>query len=98
MLEKIQTIEEIKALIRIKINFYPYTKVVEEHAQHRDYLYSHKGAILSLNTCDGFTRMPNGDKIDSVENRIVFFDPVEYHNSSTTSNQKGRYNINFNWI
>jgi hypothetical protein len=78
---------DIKSLIRIK-----------EHAKHIDYDYRHKGAVFSLNTCDGFTRMSNGDKVDSVANRMVFFDPSEYHNSSTTSNDKGRYNINFNYF
>lgn len=88
----------LKSLIRIKVNFYPYTNEIKEHAKHQDYDFSHHGAVFSLNTCDGFTRMSNGDKIDSVANRIVFFDASEYHNSSTTSNQKGRYNINFNYF
>ena len=88
----------LKSLIRIKVNFYPYTHEIKEHAKHQDYDFSHHGAVFSLNTCDGFTRMSNGDKVDSVANRIVFFDPSEYHNSSTTSNQKGRYNINFNYF
>ena len=89
---------DIKSLIRIKINFYPYTSELQEHAKHQDFSFPHSAALFSLNTCDGFTRMPNGDKVDSVENRIVFFDASKDHNSSTTSNQKGRYNINFNWL
>jgi len=88
----------LKSLIRIKVNFYPYTTEIKEHAKHQDYEFSHQGAVFSLNTCNGFTRMSNGDKVDSVANRIVFFDASEYHNSSTTSNQKGRYNINFNYF
>ena len=89
---------DLKSLIRIKVNFYPHTSEVKEHAQHYDYDFSHRGALFSLNTCDGFTRMNNGDKVDSVANRMIFFDASELHNSSTTSNQKGRYNINFNYF
>ena len=89
---------DLKSLIRIKVNFYPHTSEVKEHAQHYDYDFSHRGALFSLNTCDGFTRMSNGDKVDSVANRMIFFDASELHNSSTTSNQKGRYNINFNYF
>jgi hypothetical protein len=89
---------ELKSLMRIKANFYPYTSEVKEHAKHKDFKFNHKSAVFSLNTCDGFTRMSNGDKVDSVANRIVFFDGSEYHNSSTTSNAKGRYNINFNYF
>ena len=29
---------------------------------------------------------------------IVLFDGSEYHCSSTTTNAKARYNINFNWL
>jgi hypothetical protein len=89
---------DIKALIRIKVNYYPYTSEIKEHAKHIDFDYRHKGAVFSLNTCNGFTRMSNGDKVQSVANRMVFFDPSELHNSTTTSNDKGRYNINFNYF
>ena len=89
---------DIKALIRIKVNYYPYTSEIKEHAKHIDFDYRHKGAVFSLNTCNGFTRMSNGDKVQSVANRMVFFDPSELHNSTTTSNAKGRYNINFNYF
>ena len=89
---------DVKSLTRVKVNFHPYTHEVKERPQHFDYPHKHKAAVFSLNTCDGFTRMTNGDKIDSVGNRIVLFDASEMHNSSTTSNQKGRYNINFNYF
>jgi len=89
---------DFNALIRVKTNFYPYTTKVEEHAQHYDFSFSHRAGLFSLNTCDGFTRMSNGDKVQSVANRMIIFDGSEYHSSSTTSNEKGRYNINFNWL
>ena len=89
---------DMKSLIRMKVNFYPHTETLREHGQHRDATYSHKAAILSLNTCDGFTRMEDGTKIDSVANRLVIFDGINLHNSSTTTNAKGRYNININFL
>lgn len=96
--QKFNDIDMFKTWMRIKANFYPHTEKVKEHQKHYDYPFPHKAAVFSLNTCDGFTRMANGDKIDSVENRIVIFDGSEYHNSSTTSNCKQRVNINFNWF
>ena len=96
--KELNKIDEFKTWIRIKANLYPYTSKVQEHQQHYDYTFSHKAAVFSLNTCDGFTRMSNGDKIDSIENRIVIFDGNDLHNSSTTSNSKFRVNINFNWF
>lgn len=97
-LRKFDEMEMVKSLIRIKVNFYPWTNVVYEHVSHTDYPFENKGAVYSLNTCDGYTRMPNGDKVESVANRIVFFDASLPHSSSTTSNAKGRFNINFNWL
>ena len=95
---KFNDVELVKTPVRVKINWYPHTETLREHGKHKDSWYSHKGAVFMLNTYDGFTRMANGDKIESVENRIVFFDPINLHNSSTTTNAKGRYTINFNWF
>ena len=36
--------------------------------------------------------------LNSIENRIVFFDASTMHNSTTTTTAIGRYNINFNFI
>ena len=95
---KFQKYGSVKSLLRIKLNFYPHTETLKEHGQHVDYDFSCYGAIFSLNTCDGFTRLNDGTKIDSVENRILFFDPSLKHNSTTTTNSSGRWNINFNFL
>lgn len=89
---------EFRDLLRIKVNFYPRTHEIFEHPKHKDYPFSCPGAVLSLNTCDGFTRLADGTKLDSVANRLVAFDSGENHNSTTTTNAKGRYNININWL
>ena len=95
---KFKKIYPFKSLLRIKLNFYPYTEKLKEHEQHYDSSFSHYGAVFSLNTCDGFTRLEDGTKIDSIENRILFFDASLEHNSSTTTNSSGRWNINFNFL
>lgn len=97
-LNKFKEMKIIRSLLRIKVNYYPATEEVKEHHQHVDSDFESTGAIYSLNTCDGFTRLYDGTKIESIQNRIVFFDASKPHNSSTTSNSKGRYNINFNFI
>jgi len=95
---RIKEVHPLRSLMRIKINFYPYTDTVKEHQPHFDYDFDHYGAIFSLNTCNGFTRLKDGSKIDSVENRFFIFDSSQFHNSSTTSNAQSRYNINFNFL
>jgi len=95
---KFEKIYSVKSLLRCKLNFYPHTETLREHGQHTDYPFSHYGAVFSLHTCDGFTRLYDGTTIPSVENRMLFFDPSLKHNSSTTTNYSGRRNINFNFL
>ena len=97
-LPKIKERVTLRSLIRIKTNCYMRTHTVEEHSKHMDYDYEHTSGLFSLNTCDGFTRLEDGTKIDSVENRMLFFDGSRLHNSSTTTNARARFNMNFNFI
>ena len=89
---------EFNLLLRAKINLYGRTNELIHHADHIDMKMEHKGAVFSLNTCDGYTKFSDGTKVESVANRIVFFDASKEHQSTTTSNSKLRYNINFNFL
>jgi hypothetical protein len=89
---------DIKSLIRLKANCYPYTEKNVTHGVHTDYDYSHKGAIFSINTCNGGTILKDGIKIDSIENRILYFDPSIEHTSTTTNDTHARFNININYF
>jgi len=89
---------EVKSLIRIKANLYPSTDNIEYHPEHIDYDYSHKGAIFYLNTNNGLTILEDDIKIESIENRILLFDPSRPHNSTTCTDDKCRVNINFNYF
>ena len=86
-----------KSVIRILLNSYPYTPKLKIHADHIDYNYSHKGAILYLNTCDGYTYC-EGEKIFSVANRVLLHDPSKLHHSTTTTNQQRRVICNVNYF
>ena len=85
-------------LIRAKANLYLNQGFgVKEHAEHTDYPFKHKGALYSLNTCDGYTKIGE-EKIPSVANRIIFFDPSVPHCSTSCSDSKTRMNININYF
>ena len=88
---------KMEILIRAKLNLYPATHTIKYHKPHTDLPYSHKAAVYCLNTCDGGTTIGKR-KIDSVANRIIFFDGNEDHYSSTCTDQPVRININFNWL
>ena len=87
----------IKSMIRAKANLYPYSgKTLYEHEMHMDYEFPHYAALLSLNTCDGYTKLEDGTKIESVANRMVIFDASQKHCSTTTTSDFARINININ--
>ena len=88
----------LKSIIRAKGNLYTRTEKIFEHAAHTDHDYKHKGFIFYINTNNGFTKLKNGIKIKSIENRGLFFDPSLEHNSSTCTDQHVRVNINFNYF
>lgn len=89
---------DMKELIRIKCNCYPATQDLVTHPPHKDYDFKHKGAIISINTCDGYTLLADGTRVSSVANRVLFFDPSEMHSSTNCTNQKARFNINLNYF
>ena len=87
-----------KALIRIKANLYSNQGKIVEHENHSDYPFKHKGAIFSLNTCNGYTTLKDNTKIRSVANRLLMFDPSQPHHSSTCTDAQIRCNINVNYF
>ena len=87
----------VAALMRIKVNLYTRTESLCHHPDHCDAEFSHKGALFSLNTCDGFTVI-NGEEIPSVANRMILFDPSIPHHSTNCTNDTHRMNINFNYF
>ena len=89
---------EYRSLIRIKCNLYPRTERIIEHNAHTDYPFDHLGALFFVNTNDGYTTLEDGTKIESLENRMLFFNPSLQHYSSTCSDQKYRITINFNYF
>jgi hypothetical protein len=87
-----------KIIGRIKCNSYPSSSILLEHKNHVDAPWEHKGLILSMNTCDGATVLEDGTRIESIENRALFFDPSKPHHSTNCTNDKARVNININYF
>ena len=89
---------EVKAVIRIKVNLYTNVNEFIENEYHIDYPYEHKGAILYLNTNNGYTILEDGTEIESIENRLLKFEPHKRHKSTHCTDVKRRMNINFNYF
>lgn len=86
------------ALMRIKANCYPSTPEVIVHDNHFDYPFPHKGAIFYLNTNNGLTILEDKVEVESIENRLLLFDPSKMHTSTTCTDTKCRINVNFNYF
>ena len=89
---------DVCAIIRARANLYPNINQFIENANHVDYLYEHKGAILYLNTNNGYTILEDGTQIESIENRLLKFEPHKKHRSTHCTDVKRRMNINFNYF
>jgi len=91
---------DFHTFIRIKANCYIRTEELQTHPWHVDSkdMPDLMGGIFSLNTCDGYTGFIDGTTVDSVENRMVFFDSTDKHHSTSCTNAQNRLNINFNFV
>lgn len=94
LLEKIQP----QSIIRIKGNLYPRTEKIKNNKAHIDYKFKHLGAIYYVNSNDGYTILNDDYRIESIENRMLLFDPSLYHKSTHCTDKNYRMNINFNYF
>ena len=86
-----------KALIRIKANLNPVSHELIKYNKHVDQDYSCKAAIYYVNSNNGYT-MFDSQKVESKENRIVFFDAASFHSGTNSTDCKNRMVINFNYF
>lgn len=87
------------ALIRVKANLTMNTETIVENGFHVD--VDNKKcttAVFYVNSNDGYTTFVDGEKIQSVENRMLVFNSQAKHSGTTTTDQPFRIVINFNYI
>ena len=65
---------------------------------HVDYPFPHRNAVFSINTCDGYTKLEDGTKVESVANRMVTFPGNIEHRGTSCTDKKIRVVINFNYF
>ena len=89
---------DIKALIRIKINFYSRTEKLVKHSQHTDFNFECKSALFYVNDNDGYTSFSDETKIPSKANTLVHFNSQIPHHSTNCTDKDLRCTINFNYF
>ena len=88
----------VKSIIRARVLLYPNQGKFIEHDPHVDFEYSHNAALLYFNDNDGYTKMEDGTKIESIANRNVIFDGSTPHNSTNCTNEKARFVLAVNYF
>lgn len=87
------------ALVRIKANLTPVADKKIVYDYHVDYTdIKCKTAIYYLNSNNGKTLFKDGTAIDSVENRLVYFDAAYSHTGTACTDEKVRCVININYF
>ena len=88
------------SLIRIKANLTTLRPPHEtpEHHLHIDFHKPCTTGIFYLNTTNGKTVFENGESIDCVENRFIYFPSHMKHMGTNHTDQKRRVVINFNFL
>ena len=88
---------KVKDLFRIKANLNLKTLNHEYGGYHFDPYMKGKIAVYYINNNNGWTQFKNGDRVNSIQNRMVIFDPKLEHSSVTCTDKKRRLVINFNY-
>jgi hypothetical protein len=88
------------AILRIKGNLTVAADKIYEYGFHTDFNEPIGGttAIFYMNTNNGYTLFENGDKVESVENRLVSFSSEIKHTGTTCTDDKFRCVINLNYF
>ena len=100
---------KVKELIRCRIGFIFYSGGEEIHDPHIDFEFPHKTSLFYVNNSSGATVIYNekyGDKFDQytvkkkiepVANRIITFNGLQYHSSSSPKEKGYRLVVTFNY-
>lgn len=99
----INHIPNLKSLLRVKANINPNTgKQKMKNMFHTDFPLDEndfiKTAVFYLDTNNGYTLFENGQKVDSVKNRLAIFNKNTLHTGVETTDQRERIVININYI
>jgi hypothetical protein len=87
-----------KAIVEIKAYLFPMTKNVITYPMQFDQPFKNKGAIFFVNSNDGCTMLDTGKSIESVENRMSFFNTYHPYWNTSCTNENCRVLINFNYF
>ena len=84
----------VSNFLRAKLNCTTKTNKIFEFKSHRDLDVNCLVSIFYINSNNGYTKFENGQKIESIENRLITFDNNLKHNGTTSTNSQTRIVLN----
>ena len=84
----------VSNFLRAKLNCTTRTNKIFEFKSHRDLDVNCLISIFYINSNNGYTKFENGQKIESIENRLITFDNNLKHNGTTSTNSQTRIVLN----
>ena len=84
----------VSNFLRAKLNCTTRTNKIFEFKSHRDLDVNCLISIFYINSNNGYTKFENGEKIESIENRLITFDNNLKHNGTTSTNSQTRIVLN----
>ena len=92
----------VKIPIRVKFNLRPFTPDLVKSSFHTDISelkgIPYKTAIYYINSNNGYTEFEDGERVESVSNRMLIFDGNQSHRGVTCTNEKIRVVLNINYF
>tara|TARA_Y100000004_G_scaffold194089_1_gene257925 strand:- start:618 stop:1091 length:474 start_codon:yes stop_codon:yes gene_type:complete len=84
----------VSNFLRAKLNCTTRTNKIFEFKSHRDLDVNCLVSIFYINSNNGYTKFENGEKINSIENRLITFDNNLKHYGTTSTNTQTRIVLN----
>jgi hypothetical protein len=86
------------SFVHIRATLFSKYDKVEEFAPLVNFEFKHKCMIYFINNNDGYTKMSDGTKLYSKDNRAIFFDVEEPFIDTTCTNDVFRMTMTFNYF
>jgi hypothetical protein len=83
-------------IIRARVIMFTRRSTHDPDPFHIDFNINNDAYIYNLNTCNGYTLLDSGEKIESIENQIYKFDGKQKHASVAQTDTKIRIIISLN--
>lgn len=84
----------VSNFLRAKLNCTTRTNKIFEFKSHKDLDVNCLVSIFYINSNNGYTKFENGEKIESIENRLITFNNNLKHNGTTSTNSQTRIVLN----